>query len=391
MKNLYCRQLLTQNFQLVPLEKLKKKWNKSCANRETLSGYPVYLFQNLKTLGKKYCVRPDELQFIKKINPYTGKNISFPPYDTTIPIHQEYNPQLCPLTQLIADSEYWFLLSTCPIENIQQLPDQVSVSLSYLNPSLKTIRLKKQVIRMTINPSQIYSLYYYVIKLRPHQGSRIINVIKKQDIIKLYPLYNKQTASTLYQSIESQDLRKELMAYFIYEKQTFTEEAISLMRQLKIRMPVPIKAYRGVLIHSWTDVQTAKLDKIVKGSVFTIDSRGVPVSWSTDSCISQYFATHTAAKSLSTGSNLQFGILYSSILQPQQIALDTRLIDRDYFFKKLYRYDQQEVITFPTLQNGQLNQFECHVERLFIVDVKKKKKVLVHSFQKMIPFLSTHT
>lgn len=72
------------------------------------------------------------------------------------------------------------------------------------------------------------------------------------------------------------------------------------------------------------------------------------------------------------------------ILLPDQIALDTRLLDRGFFRKKLYR----QHITFPYDKNGKMMRFHCRIERLFLVDLKINKTTIVHSFAKFIPLLS---
>jgi hypothetical protein len=385
MKNLYCRELLTENYQLLPIEQMKKKWNKSCQNKETLSGYPVYLFKDLKKLDKKYCVRPDQLSFFNRKNPYT--NDTFYPqfgHNTTLPITEEYNNKLCPLTDLTSDDEYVFLATLLPFENITQLPTRISI-VRY-QPDFLYLETWKVAVILKINPSQIYSLFYYIMKIKkkikPEQRT-----LNKNQIIKIYPLYKKQKSKTIIDKIDNKKLRTELQDYFTYAKKSFTDETLSLFRSWEIRLPKPIRAYRGILVHNLEDLKKAKMDKLTVGETFTFDSRGLPISWSTDSCLSQYFATHGAARRISGDSSIQFGVLYSCELKPQQIAIDTRLIDRNFFLDTLYDYDQQEIITFPYSKDKKLNEFRCVVERLFLIDDKKKRKTIVHSFAKILPLL----
>lgn len=379
MKNLYCRQILTQNYNLIPIQEIKKKWNTECKNKETLSGYPVYLFDKLRITDGNYCARPDQLDFFN-VDPYTNKRfIKF--YGKTIPITQEYNNKLCPLSQLNANQSpnHVFLISNHIVYSIKQLPDEIPVETT--NPSFSKIRFHEYIVINIINPSQIYSAYYYVLKIR--NKNRF--VVKKKDIVRLYPVYAKETAIDVYKTIDNDKIKQELSSYFTYTIKKFTENTLKFFREIRICVPEPIKVYRGILIHNLILLQKAKLDKLTTGDTMSIDSRDLPVSWSTDSCLSQYFATNSPAKEMRCPSGIRFGIVYSCVLKPDQIAIDTRLIDRNFFLDKLYVYDQQEIITFPHLPNGELNKFECKIERLFIVNFRYK--TIVHSFKKFIPLL----
>ena len=162
---------------------------------------------------------------------------------------------------------------------------------------------------------------------------------------------------------------------------------LGTLREMKLRLPEPVRAYRGVFIHDLKELRAAKLDRVTTGDVITIDSRDLPVSWSTDSCISQYFATHTPARRMLGKSRVQFGVLFSTVLEPEQVALDTRLFEIAYFKTRLYHNDQQEIITFPTMPDGKINKFQCKVERLFLIDRTRQMVVLVHGFKDIVPFL----
>lgn len=281
----------------------------------------------------------------------------------------------------MGDNQFVFLVSLFPIDFVEQLPKYIPVIRRW-NPSYNTLKHKKIVILFSLQPSNIYSFYYYLLKIKKFNEK----TVSRNNIVKIFPLYNKDKAITLYDKIHDQRMKEELKKYFTYSIQKFSDDMITLFGELKLHLPEPVKAFRGVLLHSFKDLQKAKLDKLTTGDVLTIDSRGFPLSWSTDSCLSQYFATHAPAKQLDKDSHIQFGVLYSCLLEPQQIAIDTRLIDRKYFFKELYWYDQQEIITFPYLSD-KMNKFQCRVERLFLVNLQKKQKTIVYSFQKIVPLL----
>lgn len=389
MKNLFCRELLTQHYQLLPINEMKKKLNKDCVNKQTLSGYPVYLFPTLKKIGK-YCVRPDQLWFLKKQNPYTGEKLTkkdeklWKDNTITLPITEEFNTKLCPLHKNFNstyEEEYMFLVSPFPIKTIADLPNSIEITIRDIHYTLRN-----PILTYVIRPSFIYSMYYYIVRLDLTKKDKIIYQIPKNKIIKIYPLYEKETPKKLYDKLTNRKLIEELKSYFTYTIIEFSKETLDLLRELSIRLPEPIQVYRGIFIHDLKELKTAKLEKLTTGETITIDSRGRPVSWSTDSCISQYFATHSPArKMLGKISKIQFGIVYSTILTPRQIAIDTRLIERKYFKGILYPYDQQEVITFPYDKDGKNATFQCKIERLFLVDRIHDKVTIVHSFKNLLP------
>lgn len=380
MKNLFCRELLAQH--AIPLDLLKKKWNKQCPNKQTLSGYPVFLFSNLKTLDKTYCVRPDQLAFFQNKHPYTGEERPPSKFQLTLPVTQEYDHQLCPLAPLRAEDQFVFLVSVNPISMVEQLPVRIPLIRQW-NPSYTSLVKKKIFVLVTLRPSNIYSFYHYLMKVNKVNPK----TVSRENIVRIFPLYDKDASRAVCKQIQDSEMKDALKNYFNYSRQTFTEDMLLRFRELRLRLPEPIKAFRGVLIHSWDELHKAKLDHLTTGDSWTMDSRGFPLSWSTDSCLSQYFATHAPARALTRGSQLQFGVLYSCVLQPDQIAIDTRLIHRPYFFKELYWYDQQEIITFPYSVNEEMNKFSCKVERLFLVKQQKGERTIVHSFDKIIPLL----
>lgn len=380
-----CRELLSKNYPLLPLQTLKKKWNTACSNKETLSGYPVHLFPNLTNIGK-HCFRPDEMHFLTK-NPYTGKMHKLTKKERltteTAPITQIYNKDICPVESKLKstpDEEYFFISSSTPYKSVKDLPSIISHD-PIVSLSISASRV--------INPANIFSKHYYIAKLKKKMPDKLKHLMRR-DIKYIYPLYTKELADTIIDKIQDQKLIKDLNKYFCYESQTIPDTSLKLLEELSIKLPEPIKAYRGMLIHNLEELKTLGLDHLEIGSKLLTVSRSLPVSWSTDSCISQYFATNSPAKVFKDKGSLQFGILYSTELQPRQIAIDTRIIDRKYFKNTLYMYDQQEVITFPLQKDGKMEEFPCVVERLFIVDVRSHKVVIVKSFEKMVKHLQKY-
>lgn len=388
MKNLFCRYLLTTHYPMLPLKEMEKEWNAGCANRKTVSGYPVFLFppSTLENRGGN-CVRPDQFYFLTK-DPYTGRTLtkldkqSFKKMEMTMPATQEYNPRLCPVQHRLRSDKgpFVFLASPAPIHKKGDLPDIIKVRESSIYTGLE-----QPVVLLDVRPSYIFSAHYYLVRLV--RGGKPKSVVRKEDVRAIYPLYDKDTVSPTMKKLKDRKLLAELKKYFTYSIVRLSSKTLDALRDLNLKLPEPVRVFRGVFIHNLQELKASKLEGITTGGVVAVDSRDLPVSWSTDSCISQYFATHTPARKMLGMSSVQFGILFSTVLKPEQVALDTRLIDPLYFIRQVYPNDQQEVITFPTGTDGKMNIFECKVERLFLIDRVRQKVVVVHSFKDIVPFI----
>lgn len=382
MKNLYCRMLLVKNLHQLPIDDLmSNKWS-HCINKETLSGYQLNLFPSLLQKNK-HCYRPDQMYFIPhRISPYTGKRVIVNPDDTSYPITEQYHDTLCPLeTNMLSQGDYIFIVSPTPISSKKHIQKQTATV-----PISKHIdaNLWKPVAVRQITPSNLFSLYYYIAKLEKPEQRRI----HTDNIATLCPLYAKQDIPLIKETFYDQKLIHQLSEYFLYKRQRLSVASLRSLQKLSIRLTQPVSVYRGILIHGLTELKKAKLDRLTTGDTLIMESRGLPVSWSTDSCISQYFATHSPARHSIKKQQTHFGILLSCTLLPSQIALDTRLLDRTFFKERLYRQQQQEIITFPYDKDGNMMVFKCRIERLFLVDLKINKTTIMHSYAKFTPLLS---
>lgn len=384
MKNLFCRHLLTSHYPLLPLKEMKQKWHGDCVNIKTVSGYPVHVFPPSALVKRSdgYCIRPDQFYFLHT-DPRTGKAIRTrgrrEHADSTYPVTQEYNPRLCPVQPRLRslESEFVFLVSPFPVRSKRDLPDSL-----FMRHEI-TRNLDRPVVLLNIRPSDIFSMNYYLVNV----GKELIGAcVNKSNIRAIYPLYDKETVQSTMKKLKDPELLGELKKYFTYSIQRFSSGALGALRELKLKLPEPVRVFRGVFIHNRKELDDAKLSRITTGDVIGIDSRGLPVSWSTDSCISQHFATHTPARTMLGRSKVQFGILFSTVLEPDQVAIDTRLFDPNYF-QLIYPNNQQEVITFPTTPDGKMSTFQCKVERLFLIDRARQMVVLVHSFKDILPFI----
>ena len=91
---------------------------------------------------------------------------------------------------------------------------------------------------------------------------------------------------------------------------------------MSIKEPFPIKVYRGL-----TYSDSNFINKYRVGDKFILRSRNLVQSWSSTHCVSEFFA-----------STEKFGIIVSTILDPEDIAIDTRFLDmkqlRNFFWRE---------------------------------------------------------
>lgn len=127
----------------------------------------------------------------------------------------------------------------------------------------------------------------------------------------------------------------ELKNFMSSPNQIISDKAIKYFQALKNRPDKPIKVYRGFHYKS-PEMNTIKdLNKIQVGEIVNIPhSRSH--SWTTNLCVAMDFAS----------SSDKFGMVFSTILDPKDIIVDTRRIDSAQR-KELYRHDQHEIIVKP--------------------------------------------
>lgn len=386
-----CIQLYRQHPVIFHQEFKKKNSTDECANKETLGGYPIDEFKKedlytVKKSKKTYCLRKDQMNFLKK-DPYTMKRIPYiGHHQISVPISVLLDYQLCPVRPLttVSDNrqvEHLILISPAPITNKSELPVKISFGNKY-NENL-TLQIVESV-----NPINIYTGYYYVVRLQKPISQTVLNkkkFIYKKDMKDLASMYQKEMIIA-YRHDQKFDanIKIQLSAFFNYQSRVFSFDTLDFFRRIRIVPQNSVKCFRGLLIHSKKKLQDLHLSDIKTGDTIRLDSRKYPMSWSTDSCVSSYFATHEAAMISSDADTIMFGILISTRIKPDDILLDSRLISPQYFVKQLYRRYQDEVITFPVDDHNNPIVFECKIERLFLIDAITSYFTIVRRFDKFL-------
>jgi hypothetical protein len=200
------------------------------------------------------------------------------------------------------------------------------------------------------------------------------NLVARNDIKTLTQFYPKEIVNKNNNTfqINDENILNKLRDWFNYRITHFEESVFNNILNLNIRLNRPVKAFRGLLIHGKEKLLSLGWDNLRISEPVQLENTK-PVSWSTDPCISLYFTTHDPALHVSYIVNICFGILVSTLLEPEQILLDTRLIASNVK-QSLYTRNQHEIISVPSV-------FDCTIERLYLVNIHKKIYIPVKNFK----------
>ena len=152
---------------------------------------------------------------------------------------------------------------------------------------------------------------------------------------------------------------------------------------LGIRLPDPVRVYRGLYLLDQDMVKTLGLDKLRVGDRIELKNRDKVMSWSTDLCVSKYFATRAIMNSFEFRSKMKefhFGVVLTTVLKPSDVLVDTRLLTQEARFN----YQQSEVMTRRTNDQGKPLTFECTIYQLFVTAPYVRKETQ----RRFLPVLS---
>jgi len=345
---------------------------KNCKNKTTFSGFKVSQYIDLLKINidnETYCFDPKQLDFLNDVNPFTGKKFKFENKSMdSMPPSSILTDGLCPLERLKSIGNVIFLVSRKPIKNIKRL-DQV-IHVFKKSHSGGEYSMNYRAYLEYTGPS-INSNYVYMAILR-HKINQSKKYLYRDDIVDVQLFHQKPIPDASYQINDNEVLRG-LRQWFTYSVRDISDQVSNKLLKLNIKLDEPIRAFRGLLI----DGEKILLDDILKnlevGHDMTLASDRLS-SWSADSCLSLFFATTPVVHR--TRSPVNFGILVSAILQPDDILIDTRLMkDR----AGIYPLEQSEIIVKKS------KKIQCKVERLYMI--KNNNTILpVSSFRHYLEF-----
>jgi len=386
VKDNKCISFLQKNKENLPLEFIKKNRNKKCTNRTSMSDEDIGMYSEDQIIlynegDNLFCFKYDETPFLLESgkNPFTGKRLdenfiktlshddirySIPvyPLDKAIDIFQESGTcfRLPPFNPKVV-----YLISMDPIEQ-NKLPKNIPVINLSVTPSYYSDQI---FISNTYDTADLGVLFIYRIHTKKDIDFSTDVSIKSADIKIIEKIFSSDDIETIsptyrnYYKIEDITVKKELKKY-MNNSVAFSNRGLEKLKQLSIKEPFPIKVYRGL-----TYSDSNFINKYRVGDKFILRSRNLVQSWSSTHCVSEFFA-----------STEKFGIIVSTILDPEDIAIDTRFLDmkqlRNFFWR-----EQREIISVPFEKDGKTEkEFLVTVESL-IVGPKKNRITDVKSMK----------
>jgi hypothetical protein len=205
------------------------------------------------------------------------------------------------------------------------------------------------------------------------------DTLDPSNIRRLYKLFERddvQQTQKISPSLTSL-VKTQLKDFFLYRRQTFTKSVIKTLNSLKIKLKKNIKVYRGLFFPNIKLLQDFHYNLIKQGDRVVLEGQHRPMSWTSDPCVAQFFAIKEAARIHTYKNTFRYGILLSTTFRPDDILLDTRMIDTQFFLTTLYYRQQHEIISQPDIES-----FVCQVERLYISN--GTKAFPVKSFEKFL-------
>lgn len=375
-KNVTCHQIISNNPQESKKLVAQSSTHQECTNRKTISGYDVNQYSDLFKIktksGQTFCFYPPQTHFLNGKNPYSVDD-PLPQSDLAfVPPISILADDLCPLEPISSDPMKVILNAKKPVHSLQDLPKNIPIEKYTDKPSYSAYS-----VHLKIKPVYIESDYLYVLTLKKKLGKYSLS---KKEIESIHPFISKSYVKQGHIKINDPEILDILQKWFNYLITSFEEPMIAKIRKLNLHLDHPVKAFRGLLIHGKEKIVTKGWSDLSIGQDLDIESV-YPTSWSTDSCISLYFTTGDPALRVDYSIRLCFGILVSGIISPQDVLLDSRVIDPDQKKNLIYTRNQHELIVLPSVQ-------KCRVERLYVVDIKEKIYLPVKTFATIFDHIS---
>lgn len=211
---------------------------------------------------------------------------------------------------------------------------------------------KQYLISNSYDAGDFGILYIYKIKTRNPVDFVNNKEINGSDIIRIVELYSSdqiETSNPSYRTfkITDKNVIKELTTFMNSGGQTLSFDVLTILKTLSIKEFFPIKVYRGM---TFKDSNFIKRYKV--GDKFLLSSLNRVQSWSTIHCIPESFSSRD-----------KYGIIVSTVLNPEDIAIDTRLLDQKQLTSLFWR-EQREVMSLPYNDDGNEKKFMVTIESL---------------------------
>lgn len=357
-----CRTMFIK-YPTTALEIAKKSRNKECSNSLLWSGFPVSEFSEkdvikVKAKDKKICYTLNELKILSILKKFpkqirtrkvSGQILQHSPF-SPVPLSLLVKPNTCPDTiSYPTDSLHMYFVTKKPVDDWKNYPiDTITLYHAY-DPFWN-----------------LYGWNQYIYRLRYKKPIPLIKPTK----IKWSDIQSIRCMSKIdhygYKTLADESMIKDLKDWLGYQHFHFRQ--MEKWKDLDLKPSSSIKAYRGLILDFEQIPSTLFLHKKV-GDKIILKSRGRPMSWSSNPCISKFFSIHDMTRSSYSYKTIPLtgGVLLSCTLKPSQILLDTQMLAVNQLLQIYTKGLQSEIITVPFSNDSQREEeFECTIQEMMI-------------------------
>lgn len=371
-KTTHCISVLKNNKKIIPYDFIKEKRNTGCTNRTSMSDEHIGMYSEDQLIiynddSNMYCFKYDETNHLLKTkkNPYNGKNLSDKFINTLMDIklyNKKYTIPVYPLDKAIdmfqesgtcfrlpsTDKYTGYYISFKPII-MNDLPDVILV-----NNVLGSYNSSDGFISTSYDSSDLGVIFVYKVHTKVKIDFFKESAIKSSDISHLEKIFSSDDIETVNPSERSYKINDHQtvleLKNFMHSSGNLSNPVLKTLKYLNIKEFFPIKAYRGLSFHEPSFINRYKV-----GDKFVLYSKNRVQSWSSTHCVSEHFASFINP----------YGILVSVVLDPDEIAIDTRFLDIKQL-KTFFWREQREIITVPFDNDGKEKKFLVTVEAIII-------------------------
>lgn len=344
-----------------------------CENTTTIGDSPIQnysenqiiLYENEK--GNIYCFKYDEIDYLlkKKVNPFDktplNKNFlkllkkekqnikySIPIYPKTSNIY--YHPGTCPRLVNI-DNKTGYIISHQPIKCVEDLPEKINILHSKTNlfdavEEYEQFELKKNIFITTSYDASDTDTIKYIYKILSDNEIfyGLIDFVERKDISSLIQIYVPIEMVEKNKNLpDDEELIHDFTNFLKNAGENIPQSSVDKFQKLDIKLKDPVKVYRGLSFDSRSFLRTLKVGEKIK-----LGSKNRVQSWTTNNCVAEQFS-----------STKKYGMIVSTILDPEDILIDTRLLE-----ERPFNYvDQREIMSIPT-HNNKEKEFNVTIEAI---------------------------
>ncbi|MDD4930927.1 MAG: hypothetical protein PHG66_02075 [Candidatus Colwellbacteria bacterium] len=378
-KDTKCVSILQKNKRNIPYDFIKKKRNTECVNRTSMSDDHISLYSEDQLLfynddDSLYCFKYDETDHLLKTrkNPFNGKPLDKKFITTLTELSQtdpitgiskniKYQIPVYPLDKALdmyQESGTCFRMPSFN-KNVAYYISFKPMTLDELSPNIAVNNraggtyMADNFISTSYDTADLGVLFVYRVHTKSEIDFSKAFSVNSSDINMLEKVFSSDDIETVNPSertykIEDKNVIKELTNFMHYSG-TLSAPVLETLKSLHIKEFFPIKAYRGL---SFPDASFINRYKV--GDKFTLYSKNRVQSWSSTHCVSEHFASYN-----------MYGVLVSIILDPEDIAIDTRFLEMNQL-KAFFWREQREIMSVPFDDKGKEKEFLVTVESILI-------------------------